>query len=96
VRRAQVVLDVADQRADADDLRPQRKRSEEQPGQRPRGRARRQDVAAFESWRPLAIRANASTCLRAARPAAAGLRERIASSSGTWSSAASCGSMEVP
>jgi hypothetical protein len=96
MRGAQVVLDVVDQRADADDLGTQRERGQEQPGERPCRRARRQDVEAFESWRPLAIRANASTCLRAARPAAPGLRERIASSSGTWSSAASWGSIDVP
>ena len=96
VRRVEVVLDLPDQRPDADHLRAQRERREEEPRQRSRGGARRQEAAAFDSWRPLAIRANASTCRRAARPAAPGFPERIASSSGAWSSAASSGSMDVP
>ena len=46
---AEVVLDVVDQRADADDLRSQRERREEQAGERRGGRARRQEETAFES-----------------------------------------------
>jgi len=33
VRRVEVVLDVVDQRPDADDLRPQRERGEEEAGE---------------------------------------------------------------
>ena len=96
VRSVEIVLDLPDQRADADDLRSQCQRREEEARQRSLRGARRQDSAALDSCRPLASRANASTCRRAARPAAPGFPERIASTSGAWSSAASSGSTDVP
>ena len=98
VRRVEVVLDVVDQRPDADDLRPQRERGEEEAGEGRSGGAtgsqRPAAPAVFARWR--AMRANSSTCLRASRPAGAGLPERIASRIGTCFSAASCGSTYVP
>jgi hypothetical protein len=41
VRRIEVLLDVVDQRADADDLRTQGERREEQPREPPDGRPAR-------------------------------------------------------
>ena len=97
VGRVEVVLDVVDQRTDADDLRAQCERGEEQPRERGAGRpCRQRSVIPARRARLRAMRANASTCFRASRPAAPGLRDRIASSSGTCSSAASSGSTYVP
>ena len=97
VRGVEVVLDLLDQRADPDDLRTQRERRQEEPREGGDGAARAQRLEPGGLLTRLrAIRANASTCLRASRPAAAGGPERIASRIGTCSSAASCGSTYVP
>ena len=97
VRGIEVVLDLLDQRADPDDLRPQRERRQEEPREGGDGAARAQRPEPGGLLTRLrAIRANASTCLRASRPATAGGPERIASRIGTCSSAASCGSTYVP
>ena len=94
VRRVEIVLDLVDQRPDADDLGPQRQGGEKQPRERGGPRAVRQRPAAFARRR--AMRPNSSTCLRASRPAAPGFPARIASRIGTCFSAASCGSTYVP
>ena len=94
MRRAGVLLDLIDQRPDADDLRAQGEGGEEQPGKRGVPRPVRQRPEAFARRR--AMRPNSSTCFRASRPAAPGLSERIASRIGTCFSAASRGSTYVP
>ena len=87
VRGVEVVLDLLDQRADPDDLRPQRERRQEEPREGGNGAActacaQRPEPGGLVT-RLRAIRANASTCLRASRPATAGGPERIASRIGT-------------
>jgi len=98
VRSVEVVLDLVDQRPDADDLGPQRQRGEEEAGEgRSGGAAASQRAAAPAVFaRCRAMRANSSTCRRASRPAGPGFTARIASRIGTCFSAASCGSTYVP